>query len=1053
MNNKKSLLTIFQLHVFVLVLSLVGVLGYLWMSLEITRSQSEIAEIRNSYLATEKELIKNDVEDVLQYIEHQKSLAKERVKAVVKSRTKEAFNTALYIYEHNKNDKPKSEIADLIHDALFAASWDNGNGHYFVEDLAGTEIVNHNSPEIVGKDIVELQDDDGNFIVRDILAFAKPEAREGFCSFYWRRPDSPEILEPRISFIKFFEPLGWIIGNGMYVEDEKEIIKKEILEWVEKTHPRVDGYIFTGTWEGLSLTGPAKGENMYHVTAPNGVKVVQELINKAKEGGGFVEYIMPKFSGQRSVPKISYVAAIEEWQWYIGTGVYVDYIEDMVTQQQKKLKETAKIFLKQCLLVLVFLCLLSYALTRLLSDRIERNIGLFLNFFKDSAQKAIPIQLDQITFREFHSLAASANQMAKERKRAWESLEENQNYLRSIFNAPNEAIIIFDPHDGSILDVNHAMLEMYGITHQEAVTPLWKNIIFGPPPYDYRVARKKVSDAVTEGPQTFQWLTKKKTGEFFWTENSLNMTELGNKSFVIAVQRNIDTKKKTEQILAAEQERLAVTLRSIGDGVITTDTEGRVVLINKTAEQITGWVAEEALGRQASEIFNIVHERSRKPSKSPVEQILETGELLESTAQKLLITKDGRRVSIADSGAPIFDKESKIIGVVLVFRDITNEKKTEQELLKIRKLESVGVLAGGIAHDFNNILSAILGNIELSSKIVGEDHEISSLLADAISATFRASKLTQQLLTFAKGGEPIKETTALPEIIKESAEFVLHGSDITCTYDFPDDLWFVNIDTGQIGQVIQNIIINARHAMPDGGRIEIKGTNIQNADNIPLLNGNTEKYIKITIRDSGIGIQKDLIDKIFDPYFSTKQEGSGLGLAISHSIITKHGGYLTAESTPGKGSVFTIYLPATLDQPRKEADSESVVLPSRSATIMVMDDEEVVKNVTKSQLEFLGHKAILVSDGLEAMATYKKLRDSSEQVDIIIMDLTIPGGMGGQAAAQEILKVDPDARIIVSSGYSTDPVMANYRQYGFRAALAKPIILDELKRVLLSVLR
>ncbi len=1052
MKNKRSLLTIFQLHVFVLVLSLVGVLGYLWMSLEITRSQSEIAEIRTSYLATEKELIKNDVEDVLQYIEHQKSLAEERVKAVVKSRTEEAFKTAQYIYEQNKNDTPDSEIADLIHDALFAASWDNGNGYYFVEDLAGTEIVNHNSPEIMDKDIVDLQDDDGNFIVRDILAFAKPEAREGFCSFYWRRPDSPEILEPRISFIKFFEPLDWIIGNGMYVEDEKELIKKEILEWVEKTHPRVDGYIFTGTWEGLSLTGPAKGENMYHVTAPNGVKVVQELINKAKKGGGFVEYIMPEFSGQRSVPKISYVAAIEEWQWYIGTGVYVDYIEDMVTQQQKELKETATIFLKQCLLVLGFLCLLSYALTRLLSNRIGQNLRLFLDFFKDSAQKAIPIQLDQITFQEFHSLAASANQMAKERQRAWESVKENQNYLRSIFNAPKEAIILFDPHDGSILDVNHAMLEMYGITHQEAVTPLRENVIFGPPPYDYREARKKLAETVTNGPQTFQWLAKKKTGEFFWTENSLNLTELGDKNFVIAVQRNIDAKKKTEQILAAEQERLAVTLRSIGDGVITTDTEGRVVLINKTAEQITGWVAEEALGRQASEIFNIVHERSGKPCKSPVEQIFETGEQLERAAQKLLITRDNRRVSIADSGAPIFDKESKIIGVVLVFRDITNEKKTEQELLKIRKLESVGVLAGGIAHDFNNILSAILGNIELSSKIVGEEHEISTLLADAISATFRASKLTQQLLTFAKGGEPVKETTALPEIIKESAGFVLHGSNITCTYDCPDDLWFVNIDTGQIGQVIQNLIINARHAMPDGGRIEIKGTNIQDAGNVPLLNGNTGKYIKIAIRDSGIGIQKDLIDKIFDPYFSTKQVGSGLGLAISHSIITKHGGYLTAESTPGKGSVFTIYLPATLDQPREKADSESVILPSRSATIMVMDDEEVVKNVTKSQLEFLGHKVILVSDGIEAMATYKKMRGSGEQVDIIIMDLTIPGGMGGQDAAEEILKIDPDARIIVSSGYSTDPVMANYRKYGFRAALTKPIVLDELTKAILSVL-
>jgi len=250
----------------------------------------------------------------------------------------------------------------------------------------------------------------------------------------------------------------------MYVEDEKEIIKDEILEWIEKTHPRVDSYIFTGTWKGLSLTGPAKGKNMYNITAPNGMKIVQELINTAKNGGGYVEYIMPELSGMRSAPKISYVAAVEEWEWYIGTGVYIGYIEDLVIQKQQELKKTFRSFLKQSVLVLIFLCLLSFALTLLLSKKIEGNIKLFLDFFKDSAQKALPIPLDQTTFKEFHSLATSANQMAKERQYAWDSLKENQNYLRSIFNSPNEAIIIFDPHDGSILDVNHAMVKMYNIT-------------------------------------------------------------------------------------------------------------------------------------------------------------------------------------------------------------------------------------------------------------------------------------------------------------------------------------------------------------------------------------------------------------------------------------------------------------------------------------------------------------------------------------------------------------------------------------------------------------
>jgi len=1052
MKKKKSLLTLFQLHVFILVLSLVCVLGYLWMSMEIDRSRAEISKIRTSYLSSEKKQIKTDVEDVLQYIQHQKSLATTRVKKIVKSRTDEAFQIALYIYQQNKNAMPQAEIRSLIRDALFSATWDNGNGYYFVEDLSGREFVNHKSPEIADRKLIDLQDDDGNLIVQDILKQKRPALPEGFISFYWHRPDSPEILEPRVSYIKFFEPFGWIIGNGMYVEDEKEIIKQEILEWIEKTHPRFDNYIFTGTWDGLSLTGPAKGKNMSSLTAPDGMKIVQELINTAKKGGGYVKYIMPELSGMRSAPKISYVAPVEEWQWYIGTGVYVDYIEEMAVHKQRQLKETFGSFFKQSVLVLIFLCLLSFALTRLLSQKIEGNIKLFLNFFKDSAQKAIPIPLDQITFREFQSLATSANQMAKERQYAWDSLKQNQNYLRSIFNSPNEAIIIFDSRDGSILDVNHAMTNMYNVTPGEAVTPLEDNIIFGSSPYSYREIREKISDTAAGGPRTFEWLAKKKTGESFWTEMSLNLTELGDKSFVIAVQRDIDAKKKAEQILAAEQERLAVTLRSIGDGVITTDIEGKIVLINKTAEQIAGWTAGEALGKPASTVFNIIDERSGRVCEKPEIQILKTGRLIKQTSQRLLITKDGRRVPIADSGAPICDKESKIIGVVLVFRDITNERKTEQELLKIRKLESVGVLAGGIAHDFNNILSAILGNIELSSKILGKEHEVSSLLSNAINATFRASKLTQQLLTFAKGGEPIKETTALPDIVKESAEFVLHGSNITCTYDCPEDLWFVNVDTGQIGQVIQNIILNARHAMPDGGRIKVIGANVMNPADIPLLEGHTGKFIKIEVRDSGLGIPREFIDKIFDPYFSTKQEGSGLGLAISHSIISKHSGYLTAESTPGKGSVFTIYLPATSKPVLQEKDRSSVSVRARSATIMIMDDEEVVRNVTKSQLEFLGHRVIVVSDGVEAIATSRKMRNSDDPVDIIIMDLTIPGGMGGREAVQEILKEDPDAKVIVSSGYSTDPVMAEYRKYGFSAALSKPVVIDELEKVIFSVL-
>ena len=531
-----------------------------------------------------------------------------------------------------------------------------------------------------------------------------------------------------------------------------------------------------------------------------------------------------------------------------------------------------------------------------------------------------------------------------------------------------------------------------------------------------------------------------------WTDGRLVRMEIAT---------DISGRKNAENALQAEKERLSVTLRSIGDGVITTDIEGKIVFLNKVAEELSGWTNEEALGEPSTKVFDIINEKTGQKCVSPVQRVVELGRIIGLANHTALIAKDGTVRSIADSGAPIRDKESNIIGVVLVFRDVTHEKKIEEELLKTRKLESIGVLAGGIAHDFNNILSAILGNIELvRHRIATEDSRTVSLLSDAEKATKRAAKLTDQLLTFSKGGEPVREITSLPKFVSESADFVLHGSRIVSNYTFPENLWMVDVDSGQITQVIQNIIINAKHAMPEGGTIAIECANVEDAAAEALLSVDKGDYVRITIQDTGVGIPKEVINKIFDPYFTTKQEGSGLGLAICHSIINKHDGYLTVHSITGKGTTFTLYLPAI----RSKADRGSIAEQMESAPaikaarIMVMDDEEMLRDVAVSQLSVLGHEGIPVIDGVQAINKYQELQDGGMPVDLVIMDLTIPGGMGGQEAAEKMLQIDPGAKIIVASGYSNDPVMANYRKYGFLAAIAKPFDLKQLSSVISSVL-
>jgi PAS domain S-box-containing protein len=624
--------------------------------------------------------------------------------------------------------------------------------------------------------------------------------------------------------------------------------------------------------------------------------------------------------------------------------------------------------------------------------------------------------------------------------------------LQTIFNSSPAAIFIHDM-DGTLIDLNQTMLETYKLTKKEALALSISDDYSSPQnPLDkLPVIWQEVSAG---NPQQFEWIARRPNdGSTFLAQVNLKKIFYDGREVIYATVQDITAEKETEEKLAAEQERLAVTLRSIGDGVIATDTQGNIVFLNKVAENLTGWKNEDALGKPSSEIFNIINEKTGQKCVSPIQRVMELGRIVGLANHTALIAKDGTLRSIADSGAPIRDKESKVVGVVLVFRDVSHEQKMEEELLKIRKLESVGVLAGGIAHDFNNILAAILGNIELTFyRIPKEDTKSISLLNDAKKATKRATKLTQQLLTFAKGGEPLREETILPELITESADFVLHGSQVACNYNFPDDLWRIDVDSGQISQVIQNIILNAKHAMPEGGTVTIRCDNITDAATESLLSVDEGNYVRITLRDTGIGIPKEIIDKIFDPYFSTKQEGSGLGLAICHSIINKHDGYLTVDSIPGKGTTFTIYLPAILHANINNIYTQGVTSPVKAAKVMVMDDEEMLLNVAQAQLTALGHEAVLVTDGMQAINRYQELQDQGTPVDIVIMDLTIPGGMGGQEAAQKLLEVDPKAKIIVASGYSNDPVMADYKKYGFQAAIAKPFDLKDLSDAIASVL-
>lgn len=503
--------------------------------------------------------------------------------------------------------------------------------------------------------------------------------------------------------------------------------------------------------------------------------------------------------------------------------------------------------------------------------------------------------------------------------------------------------------------------------------------------------------------------------------------------------------------LAEGAERLSVTLGSIHDGVMALDSQGCIVLMNPAAESLTGCKLAKAAGKLLSTVFAVVDAETGTPLSLPLEEVLRTGNHWSSPTSARLAGRGGDSPVIEIALSPLRDPQGASVGVVLVFRDVTERRRLLEEQIKTSKLESIGLLAGGIAHDFNNLLTTITGNISLAAMEPGVPRQARDFLRDAESAGGRARDLTQQLLTFAKGGAPLRKTTLLNKVIRDSARFATHGSNVCCNCLLPADLWPVDADAGQISQVIHNLVINATQAMPGGGVVTISGENLslETQDSGKCVPG---RYVKISVEDRGTGITPAHLQKIFDPYFSTKQRGSGLGLATAYSIVKRHEGIITVESEPGRGARFDILLPASSKPVEEGVVCQQTPLAPGQGSILIMDDEPAVRTMLSRMLERLGYQVMAASEGAEAVRCYTEACQQGRTIQAVIVDLTVPGGMGGQQAFQQILALDHGARGIVSSGYSDNPVMAEFKAHGFVASLPKPFGIDRLSETLSQVL-
>ncbi len=515
---------------------------------------------------------------------------------------------------------------------------------------------------------------------------------------------------------------------------------------------------------------------------------------------------------------------------------------------------------------------------------------------------------------------------------------------------------------------------------------------------------------------------------------------------VARLEAEVAERRKVERALAHEKERLAVTLRSIGEGFISADVDGVIHFMSEAAERLTGWPASEALGRKLDTVWN-AWESEGGQRDDPLARLSDSPSQEFKPSRLRLVARDGTERLISETTAPIADGE----GVALVFHDITLEKRLEEEAQKAQKLESLGTLAGGLAHDFNNLLTVILGNVNLAQRYVSQRFkEVGSreavVLGAAHEACLRARGLTKQLLTFASGGAPVKKTGSIVDLLRGSVEFALHGSNVKAEFEISDDLHAVEMDVGQINSVVNSLINNAVQSMPEGGTVHVRARNSAAA----AAEGGAPPSVVVEIEDHGHGIPEDNLEKIFDPYFTTKgKEGTGLGLSMAYKIVREHGGKIGVASRAGEGTTFAIHLPAVeTAAPAVPMKKRRPAARAAGGHILLMDDDEDVRSSVVRMLKILGHRVDVASHGEEAIELYTRAHGSDDPFTAVILDLTIPGGMGGKDVIPRLRALDPSVKAIVASGYSIDPVMSQHQRHGFQAVIEKPFDVNELNQVL-----
>jgi len=608
-----------------------------------------------------------------------------------------------------------------------------------------------------------------------------------------------------------------------------------------------------------------------------------------------------------------------------------------------------------------------------------------------------------------------------------------------------EAILITD-HNYEIIGWDKYAKQLYGYSEDEIIG----NKIFKIIPIEYQKTFLNIlkNAYYSEMTDEVEGLRLNKKGEIFYVNSlikPLKDEETGEITFAI-YETDVTNRVNARTKILESEEKYRKLIENLCDGILLLDNKFNIALANPAFQEL---MEIKSLNLHNVPLENIIEKEVFKKIVDYAKELNKKNVVRFET--NLRIDNNIKTVDITT--IPVKSIKNQLItGFILIFRDITSNKKVKEELIKAARLETTEKIAGGIAHDFNNILTIILGNISLLKISSDVTDKILKRIEKIEKASLRARELTQKLMTFTRSGEPIKKITSVKKAIIESVSLTSAGTSITIDVDIQKDLWGAEIDEEQIIYVLNNLLVNAQQAMTPGGKVLVKAENfLLKEKNDKLFELQPGKYIKITVKDNGPGIPSDILDHIFEPYFTTKDKKHGLGLSTSYIIVKRHNGTIKVESEHGKGTAFYIYLPSIGKYIESEEEKPDHFYKGEGK-ILIMDDEEEIREMAGIMLQNIGYKVDFAADGEEAIRKYKKQMMLGKKFDAVILDLTVPGGMGGKETITELLKIDPDVKAIVSSGYSNDPIMTKYKQHGFSGVVRKPYRPLELGKVIKKII-